>query len=81
MFHEDDLPPNAILIEYISNMKPIGLSNFSRDYLVKFRQVLDDIHQAGIFHGDAKPRDPFHRDKKDGFRKRMSWWIISSRLW
>ena len=57
MFHGDNLPPNAILIEYIPNMKPISLSNFSKDYLDKFRQVLDDIHQAGVLHGDAKPRN------------------------
>lgn len=57
MFRGDNLPPNAILIEYIPNMKSISLSNFSKDYLDKFRQVLDDIHQAGVLHGDAKPRN------------------------
>ncbi|ODM21102.1 hypothetical protein SI65_04155 [Aspergillus cristatus] len=57
MFCGDNLPPNAILIEYIPNMKSINLSNFSKDYLDKFRQVLDDIHQAGVLHGDAKPRN------------------------
>ncbi|KAJ5583261.1 hypothetical protein N7535_001881 [Penicillium sp. DV-2018c] len=57
MFCGDDLPPKAILIEYIPNMKPIDLSNFSKDYLVKFRQILDDIHQAGVLHADTKPRN------------------------
>lgn len=57
MFHGDKRPPNAILIEYIPNMKSINLSNFSKEYLHKFRQFLDDIHQAGILHGDTRPRN------------------------
>lgn len=57
MFYEDKLPPNAIIIEYIPNMQPMCLSNFSKDYLDRFRHILDDIHQAGVLHGDAKPRN------------------------
>lgn len=57
MFYEDKLPPNAIIIEYIPNMQPICLSNFSKDYLDRFCHILDDIHQAGVLHGDAKPRN------------------------
>ena len=73
MFHEDNLPPNAILIEYIPNMKPIGLSNFSRGYLVKFRQILDDIHQAGVYHGDAKPRNMMISQEEGGKDTRVLW--------
>lgn len=57
MFREDKLPPNAVLIEYIPDMESIDLSDSSKDYLVKLRQILDDIHRAGILHGDAKPRN------------------------
>lgn len=57
MFLEDKLPPNAVLIEYIPNMQPIGLSNFSQHYLDQLRDILHDIHKAGILHGDPKPRN------------------------
>lgn len=43
MFHEDKLPSNAILIEYIPDMQSIGLSNFSQEYLDRFRQILHDM--------------------------------------
>lgn len=58
MFHRDKLPPNAILIEYIPNMRPIDLFNFPKDYLDQLRHILyDDIHQARVLHGDPKPRN------------------------
>lgn len=72
MFHEDNLPPNAILIEYIPNMESISLSNFSKDYLVKFRQILEDIHQAGVYHGDAKPRNMMV-SQEEGKEDRVLW--------
>lgn len=57
MFAGDKLPPNAILIEYIENMQPIGLANFSEDRLKELRQILDDIHHARVLHGDPYPRN------------------------
>ncbi|KAK2806784.1 hypothetical protein FQN50_005646 [Emmonsiellopsis sp. PD_5] len=57
MFLEDKLPPNAVLIEYIPNMKQVDLSNFSKPRLAKLRRILDDIHQARVLHGDPKPRN------------------------
>ncbi|KAK9366645.1 hypothetical protein V1509DRAFT_231242 [Lipomyces kononenkoae] len=57
MFLKDKLPPNAVLIEYIPNMQPIDLSNFSEHYLAKLSQILNDIHQARVLHGDPKPRN------------------------
>ncbi|OJD18345.1 hypothetical protein ACJ73_08727 [Blastomyces percursus] len=57
MFHEDKLPPNAILIEYIPNMQQIDLSNFSESYLHRFRDILCEIHEARVYHGDAYPRN------------------------
>lgn len=57
MFLEDKLPPNAVLIEYIPNMLSINLSNFSKYRLAKLHRILDDIHQAGVLHGDPKPRN------------------------
>lgn len=57
MFLNDKLPPNAILIEYIPNLQQIDLSNYSPKRLAKFREILDDIHAAGVLHADPKPRN------------------------
>jgi serine/threonine protein kinase len=57
MFLGDKLPPNAVLIEYVPNIQPIDLSNFSLQYLREFGHVLEEIHRAGILHGDPKPRN------------------------
>ncbi|XRM43058.1 hypothetical protein ABZX51_006260 [Aspergillus tubingensis] len=57
MFLDDKLPPNAILIEYIPNMQMIGLANYSEQRMTKFRQILDDIHEANVLHGDPMPRN------------------------
>lgn len=57
MFLEDKLAPNAIVIEYIPNMQPINLFNFSKLRLMKLRHILNEIHQARVYHGDPKPRN------------------------
>ncbi|KAJ9226840.1 hypothetical protein DTO027B5_2056 [Paecilomyces variotii] len=57
MFIGDKLPPNAIIIEYIANMEPIGLSNFSEHRLAELYHILKDIHQVRILHGDLYPRN------------------------
>lgn len=38
-------------------MQPIDLSNFSSQYLRELRLILEDIHLAGVLHGDPKPRN------------------------
>ncbi|KAJ6185716.1 hypothetical protein N7519_007017 [Penicillium mononematosum] len=57
MFLDDKLPPNAILIEYVPNVQQIDLSNFSLRYLRQLRHILDEIHDAGVLHGDPYPRN------------------------
>lgn len=57
MFLNDKLPPNAVLIEYVQNLQQIDLSNYSPQRLAKLREILDDIHGAGVFHADPKPRN------------------------
>ncbi|RAK89631.1 hypothetical protein BO79DRAFT_145763 [Aspergillus costaricaensis CBS 115574] len=57
MFLNDKLPPNAVLIEYIPNLQQIDLSNYSPQRLAKLREILDDIHAAGVLHADPKPRN------------------------
>ncbi|KAJ9258381.1 hypothetical protein DTO271D3_4787 [Paecilomyces variotii] len=57
MFIDDELAPNAILIEHIANMEPIGLSNFSEHRLAELSHILEDIHRAKVLHGDPYPRN------------------------
>ncbi|BCS01645.1 uncharacterized protein AKAW2_51986S [Aspergillus luchuensis] len=57
MFLNDKLPPNAVLIEYIPHLQQIDLSNYSPQRLAILREILDDIHAAGVLHADPKPRN------------------------
>ena len=57
MFHNDELPPSAVLIEYIPDMQSLDLSNFSVMRMAKFRRILDSIHRAKVSHGDPYPRN------------------------
>ncbi|GAQ45144.1 hypothetical protein AtubIFM55763_006596 [Aspergillus tubingensis] len=57
MFLDDKLPPNAVLIEYIPHLQQIDLSNYTPRRLAKLREILDDIHAAGVLHADPKPRN------------------------
>ena len=57
MFLNDKLPPNAVLIEYIPHLQQIDLSNYTPQRLAKLREILDDIHAAGVLHADPKPRN------------------------
>ena len=57
MFVDDKLPPNAILIEYIPDMRKIDLSNFSASKVNRLRDILFEMHQAKILHGDPMPRN------------------------
>jgi hypothetical protein len=71
MFLDDKLPPNAILIEYVLDVQQIDLSNFSLRYLRELRHILDEIHDAGVLHGDPYPRNDLRgpvQGPVDGFR-------------
>lgn len=57
MFLEDKLPPNAILIEYIPNMKMVNLSNYSKQTLDTLFAILWGMHQARVLHEDSIPRN------------------------
>jgi hypothetical protein len=57
MFVDDELPPTAILIEFVPNMHQIDLSNFSPQNLQILRETLAEMHLAWVLHGDAKTRN------------------------
>lgn len=72
-FHEDKLPANAILIEYIPNMHQIDLSNFSDKYLLKFRDILSEINRVGILHDDTYPRNMMISSGEQAENDRVLW--------
>lgn len=53
MFHNDELPGDAILIEYISNMRAIDLSNYTKERMSRLRDILLEINALGILHCDV----------------------------
>ncbi|PWY73006.1 hypothetical protein BO70DRAFT_373299 [Aspergillus heteromorphus CBS 117.55] len=57
MFINDERPPSAIIKEYIPNMEPINVSNYAERRMIRLREILDDIHNANIVHGDPWPRN------------------------
>lgn len=56
-FLEDTAFPNALLIEYVPDCKPLNLSNYSAERVHKLRQILSEIHDAGVSHEDPYPRN------------------------
>ena len=57
VFLQDTIYPNAVLMEYIPNIQSIDLSNFSEKKIRQLHQILLEIHQAGVYHGDPYPRN------------------------
>ncbi|KAB8240139.1 hypothetical protein BDV35DRAFT_374504 [Aspergillus flavus] len=64
-FLNDRLPPNAILIEYVPNLHRIDLSTFSTARTQKIRKILEEIHKAGVYHGDPFPRNMMVQEDSD----------------
>ncbi|GKZ25742.1 hypothetical protein AbraIFM66951_002395 [Aspergillus brasiliensis] len=54
---EDKLRPNAILLEFISDMKGINLQKYTEDRAAALLSIIQTIHDAGICHGDPYPRN------------------------
>ncbi|PYH83245.1 hypothetical protein BO82DRAFT_352970 [Aspergillus uvarum CBS 121591] len=57
MFTDDELPPKAILIEYVPGMKQLELINYTKSRAETLRNVLFEINAAMILHGDIAPRN------------------------
>ncbi|OOF90573.1 hypothetical protein ASPCADRAFT_135035 [Aspergillus carbonarius ITEM 5010] len=64
-FLEDRLCPNALLLEYIPNLHPITLSNFSKKRAHQLHHILLEIYRAGIYHGDPYPRNMMVQEDED----------------
>lgn len=64
-FLDDNLLPNAILIEYIPNLQQIGLYTFSKEKVNKLHQILAEIHQARVYHADPYPQNMMVQEGSD----------------
>ncbi|EGX87961.1 hypothetical protein CCM_09584 [Cordyceps militaris CM01] len=73
MFHNDELPADAIFIEYVPNMHEIDLSNFSRERMAKLREILLEFHKIGVAHGDTYPRNMMIAPGSPGKEDRVLW--------
>lgn len=73
MFHKDELPADALFIEYVPNMHKIDPSNFSKEKMAKLREILVEFHELGVYHGDPYPRNMMIADKLPGEQKRVLW--------
>lgn len=73
MFHDDEYPTNAILIEYVPKMHQIDLSNFSPYNLQVLRETLEDMHSAGVHHGDIYPRNMMIAEIPNTDQARVLW--------
>ncbi|KAJ5169290.1 uncharacterized protein N7500_002073 [Penicillium coprophilum] len=64
-FHDKTFPrgldpkarPNGVLMEYIPDVNILELSNYTETRAHKLRQLLFEIHEAGIVHLDPYPRN------------------------
>lgn len=56
-FLNDKLRPNAVLMEYIPNMRQIDLSTFSEATVTRLPAIVREIHRVGVYHGDMYPRN------------------------
>lgn len=61
-FADEQEKPSATLIEYIPDIRMIDLSNFSKERLEKFQEILAEIHEAWVLHGDFFPRNMMVQD-------------------
>lgn len=72
-FGEDELPPNAILLEYLPILHRIDLTNFSEKYPIQFSEILSGIHSLGILHDDPYPRNMVIVKGENGGDGRAMW--------
>ncbi|OJI84684.1 hypothetical protein ASPTUDRAFT_40698 [Aspergillus tubingensis CBS 134.48] len=64
-FLQDKHRPNAILLEFIPNMKQIGLETYTEDRAAALLSIIQQIHEAGICHCDPYPRNMMVQPETD----------------
>lgn len=56
-FAEEAELPNAVVIEFIPNLRPFELSTYSTERTDQLRSTVVEIHKVGVYHGDIKQRN------------------------
>ncbi|KAF8510826.1 hypothetical protein BU17DRAFT_13434, partial [Hysterangium stoloniferum] len=51
---EDELPPRALLLEYIEDAVPLSAENYTPHMAPAVIEALDRIHSVGIIHKDIR---------------------------
>jgi tRNA A-37 threonylcarbamoyl transferase component Bud32 len=54
---EDNLPPRALLLEYIEDTVPLSAENYTPQMAPAVVNALDRIHSVGILHEDPQTRN------------------------
>ena len=64
-FLEDELQPNAIVLEYIPNLQRIDLTNYTKDRAVALQNIIREIHKVRVVHGDPYPQNMMVQPETD----------------
>lgn len=56
-FNSDHGPPKAILLEYLADMKTVGLKNLSESVAEETLRIVTCIHEAYVIHRDCVARN------------------------
>lgn len=71
-FRDDKIPPSAVFMEYIPNMKKLDLETYSKLRIESFISGMELIHGARIEHNDIRPRNMMIAFEPDG-TERVVW--------
>lgn len=58
-------PVNAILIEYVPDIKMFDFTNYTPERGARFYEALEEIHRSGVIHCDAEPRAMMVQESTD----------------
>ena len=72
-FHNDELPANAVLIEYIPKLERIHMGNRTEQRMNRLREILVEIHAARVLHDDVYPRNMGLCPGTNGAPDRLLW--------
>lgn len=56
-FEQDELPPSAVILEYVHDMVRLDLESFTQERLDRIHKILFEFLEAGLLHGDVFPRN------------------------
>ncbi|KAL2821688.1 hypothetical protein BJX63DRAFT_418052 [Aspergillus granulosus] len=73
MLFDDVRLLHAVILEDIDNMHQLDLSTFSESRLIQMERILQDIHEAGVLHGDPDPRNMMICPGRCGKPDRVLW--------